>query len=257
MQKIIIALTILCVLGAGVYFLSGSTQKQVVLDTPSEDVPAQSAHTAPANTPPTQEAVAITPGMYTVSPNESTITWSAKKPLLDGYINSGTIPVQSGTIEVFEQVVDGIITFDLTNLTVGLTAKKPGKESALEEHLKKADFFDVATYPTGELHIKSIAPHTEVATAFSYDVTIDLTLKGVTNEVTFPAEVFKRSDGALTVKTTTEIDRTKWGITFGSKSFFENLGDNMIDDMVALDIALVAHPAPSNTSTEQATSTLP
>ncbi len=247
MQKTIIALTILCALGAGVYFLSGSTQKQTTPNSPSEDMSAQNAENV--NTP-TQEATVITPGTYSVSPNESTIAWSAKKPLIEGYINSGTIPVQSGSVGVFEQVVDGLITLDLANITVGLTAKKPGKESALEEHLKKADFFDVTTYPTGELRIKSIAPHADVATTFTYDVTVDLTLKGITNEVTFPAEVFKQSDGALVVTATTEIDRTKWGITFGSGSFFEKLGENMVDDMVALDIALIANPTQGEAPTE-------
>ena len=70
------------------------------------------------------------------------------------------------------------------------------------------------------------------------------------NEVTFPAEVFKQADGALVVTATTEIDRTKWGITFGSRSFFENLGENMVDDMVALDIALIANPTQGEAPTE-------
>jgi hypothetical protein len=34
------------------------------------------------------------------------------------------------------------------------------------------------------------------------------------------------------------IDRTKYGVQYGSGSFFDNLGDKTIDDMFQLDVTL-------------------
>ena len=47
-------------------------------------------------------------------------------------------------------------------------------------------------------------------------------------------------DGLLKARGTFQIDRTKWGITFGSGNFFSNLADNAIDDMISLELNLVA-----------------
>jgi hypothetical protein len=36
------------------------------------------------------------------------------------------------------------------------------------------------------------------------------------------------------------IDRSKWNIQYGSKSFFDNLGDKFINDDMELKVTLVA-----------------
>jgi polyisoprenoid-binding protein YceI len=251
MVKILITLVIIVGLGVGVYFIGGSTPPQ----------PTEIATTTTVESEPAPTVSAIEPGVYALVPGESTITWSAKKPLIDGYINSGSMPVASGTIEVFDSmVVSGLFTMDMNDLTVGLTAKKPGKESALEEHLKKADFFDVEQFPTSEFRIKRIAPRSDASTTFMYDLTGDLTIKGVTNEIVIPAVLQKEGD-TMVARATFEIDRTLWGITLGSGKFFTELGDNLIDDMVALELTIVGHPIdaqptqPATTTTETSATT--
>ena len=39
---------------------------------------------------------------------------------------------------------------------------------------------------------------------------------------------------------TFSIDRTKWGINYGSKSIFDNLGDKFIDDDMEITIDVTA-----------------
>jgi hypothetical protein len=68
----------------------------------------------------------------TVAASESTVNWSAKKPLIDGYVNSGTIDVKEGTITVAGTQASGSFTIDMDTIHVGLTAKKPGQEGTLE-----------------------------------------------------------------------------------------------------------------------------
>jgi len=68
----------------------------------------------------------------------------------------------------------------------------------------------------------------------------DLTIKGQTHEVTFPATIYTDNEGVTYAEATFGIDRTLWGITAGSSSFFDNLADNVVDDIVAMSFKLVA-----------------
>lgn len=182
----------------------------------------------------------VTEGSYTVRTEESTVTWAGKKPLIDGYVNSGSIGLSNGMITVADATASGDFTLDMTTLSVSETPTKPGQESKLEEHLTGERWFNVAAYPTAKFTITDVAPRVDSDTTFVYDITGDLTMKDQTHSITFPATINMDAAGDLHAKASFEIDRTKWGITSGSGSFFDNLADNVIDDMVALSFHLVA-----------------
>ena len=40
-----------------------------------------------------------------------------------------------------------------------------------------------------------------------------------------------------------ELDRTKWGVNFGSKSVFPSIGDKFISDAMTITLSLVANKA--------------
>jgi polyisoprenoid-binding protein YceI len=87
--------------------------------------------------------------------------------------------------------------------------------------LKSEDFFGTEKFPTSTLVFKTVA----AKSAGVYTVTADLTVKGITNPVTF--------DLATTANSATanvKINRTKYDIKYGSGSFFDNLGDKVIYD---------------------------
>ena len=68
----------------------------------------------------------------------------------------------------------------------------------------------------------------------------NLALKGTKHNVTFPASINIEND-EITIKTDIfSIDRTKWGINYGSKSVFDNLGDKFINDNIELQLKLSA-----------------
>jgi polyisoprenoid-binding protein YceI len=190
--------------------------------------------------PVVEEKKVIENGLYKIDVASSVVNWAGKKPLIDGYVNSGTLSLTEGTINIGETETSGSFTIDMRTLKVGLTAKKPNQETKLEEHLKSDRWFDVEKYPTAVFVIKKFTPRTETSSAFGYDIVGDLTMKGVTNEVTFPATIYQTAEGKVVAEAATEIDRTKWGITAGSGSFFDNLADNVVDDMIALSFTLVA-----------------
>ena len=67
----------------------------------------------------------------------------------------------------------------------------------------------------------------------TYTVTADLTIKNITNPVTFDMVV-----NGNTAKTNLKIDRTKYDIKYKSKSYFDAIGDKAIYDDFELNVNL-------------------
>ncbi|KND51448.1 MAG: Rhodanese-like domain protein [Parcubacteria bacterium C7867-001] len=178
---------------------------------------------------------------YQIDPSASTVTFAGSKPLIPNYVDTGTIGIKSGTLSVNGATGTGSVVIDMATVKVGMTGKGTGPADSLTEHLKKSDFFDIATYPTATFTISNVAARADSGTTSLYDVTGTLTMKGKTNEVTFPAKIYLQ-DGKLHADASVTIDRTKWGITFGSKDFVANIGNNAISNDVKLTLNIVANP---------------
>jgi|GEM_PF-251514 len=229
-MKVGIAIIIIALIGLGAFVLFGpSTTPDEVIEEPTEAVSE------------VNEALAQD-GEYEIVASLSKVNWAGKKPLIDGYINSGTLSVTTGTILLAGASSTGSFEIDMSTLSVSETKAKPGAESLLEEHLKGERWFNTEEFPTAEFSIISITSQNDIEDPFLFDVVGGLTMKGETNEVSFVARIYENEDGNVQTKANFEIDRTLWGITSGSGSFFDDLADQVIDDMVALSFSLVAKP---------------
>jgi polyisoprenoid-binding protein YceI len=102
----------------------------------------------------------------------------------------------------------------------------------LTKHLQTGDFFDVANHPKGSFKATKIVPDTEKG-AGNYLVTGDLTLRGVTKSVTFPATITV-SDGNVVVKAEFSINRKDFNILYAGKA------DDLIRDDVVIKLDLNA-----------------
>ncbi len=134
--------------------------------------------------------------------------------------HEGTIALQSGIL-TFEddKLVGGEFVIDMTTITA--TDLEGDYKGKLEGHLKSDDFFGVTTFPTATLVFKDV----KSTGKNSYAVNSDLTIKGITNPVSFDISVYG-SKATASVK----IDRTKFDVRYGSISFFDNLKDKAIYD---------------------------
>ena len=142
--------------------------------------------------------------------------------------HSGTVGIKSGELEFDgSDLVGGSFTIDMTTLTNTDMAGKPGA-GKLEGHLKSDDFFGVATHPEATVVITSVK-----ASKGSYNITADVTIKGMTAPVTFTADVAGNNASADIV-----IDRTKHNVKYGSGKFFDGLGDKAISDEFTLAVKL-------------------
>lgn len=167
-----------------------------------------------------------------VDAKASTFNWLGKK--FTGEHN-GTIGVQSGSLVVNGgKLSGGEFTIDMKSIKC-LDLTDAGYNAKLIGHISSPDFFDVAKYPTATLKITKAT----AKTATNYDITGNLTINGVTQPITFPAVVTVAKD-ATTATAKFEVDRTKFGSKYGSKSFFESIGDKVIYDNFQVDVKIVA-----------------
>jgi len=167
-----------------------------------------------------------------VNQTSSTVKWTGSKA--SGSSHSGTINISEGKL-VFDhgRLVGGEVVIDMNSIKN--TDIEGRKKQRLEMHLKNEDFFFVEKYPTAILKIISAASMPDNL----YKVAADLTIKGITNRITFAAHLTVNKDGFLGTANI-NIDRTKWDIKYGSGSFFEDLGDRMILDEIEFDIFLLS-----------------
>jgi len=105
----------------------------------------------------------------------------------------------------------------------------------LEGHLKSDDFFGVATFPTSSVAFTKVSPKG----GNLYDITADLTIKGITQKIQFQAKVLQAGDQVLG-EASLKVDRSKFDVRYGSPTFFGDIGDKAIADEFDLTVNIVA-----------------
>lgn len=176
------------------------------------------------------------PVNYIVDTEATKVEWVGKK--VAGPHN-GFVKVKQGNVQVKDNViVSGKIVIDMTSITnTDLTDAEYNKK--LVEHLKSKDFFDVASHPEARLTILS-----SKKTAKGLDVVAELTIKDMSQPLTFTATDVKTTGNTFTAKSTISVDRTKYGVVYnagkGDQSVMKKLGDKLIYDEFTLNVTLSA-----------------
>jgi len=134
----------------------------------------------------------------------------------------GTLAIKSGEVSLSGgELTAGDFVIDMQSLKVdpASVTEKDKKYTDLEAHLKNADFFDVEKNPTADFKITSVAnlegaAESAVAGA-NKTVSGNLTLKGKSLNVTFPAKV-SVADGNVAIEAKFTVNRADWDIKFGT-----------------------------------------
>ena len=126
-----------------------------------------------------------------VNQTSSTVKWTGSKA--SGSKHSGTINISRGTL-VFDhgRLVGGEIIINMNSIK-NTDIKSQKKSQRLVDHLKNEDFFFVEKHPTAILKIISAASMPDNL----YKVAADLTIKGITNRITFSTHLTVKKDGFL------------------------------------------------------------
>lgn len=190
---------------------------------------AAAAVTAFAFTTPKEKHVTT----YTIDAKATTAGWVGKK--VTGQHN-GKVNVSQGTVTADHgAITGGTFEIDMNSITCEDLTEKEWSDK-LVGHLKADDFFGTDKFPTSKFEVTKVTAKKDN----DYDVTGKLTIKGVTNEVTFPAKI-KMDEKTMVVIAKINVNRTKYGIKYGSASFFDGIGDKAINDDFELDVNLVAN----------------
>ena len=167
------------------------------------------------------------PKAVNINKSASSIGWLAKKVTGE---HNGTVGISAGALNVDgNKLVGGNFTIDLKSIK-DLDITDANYNQKFIGHISSGDFFEVEKFPTATFVITKVAGN---------QVTGNLTVKGITKSITFPAEIAVKG-GKVTAKANITIDRTDFNIRYGSKKFFESIGDKAIYDDFALTVSLVS-----------------
>ena len=171
----------------------------------------------------------------------SMVNWEGAKPT---GTHTGMIKLSSGEITLDGMTITGgSFVLDMTSIAV--TDLEGDMKGNLEAHLKgtsegKEDhFFNVAKYPTGKFEITKVVKVNGNPEA-THSIYGNLTMRDVTKQVGFQALVGIGKDRIEVTTPSFTINRTDWGVNYGSQSVFDNLGDKFINDEIGLSITLKA-----------------
>lgn len=179
---------------------------------------------------------------FTVDTQNSVVKWLATKPGGEHY---GTVQLQSGELQVEDGTIQG------GNFVLAMTSIKDldiedkNVNAKLVNHLKSPDFFNVESFPEAEFQITDVkalenAEETEKGLKPTHQILGNLTIKDITKNISFPAQV-ALGDGKIEAKTPQFlIKRTNWEVNYKSKSVFNDLKDNFIGDDIGIRINLAA-----------------
>ena len=181
--------------------------------------------------------------------SDSKIEWVGTK--VTGY-HVGAVPLKSGEIHVKDdEVTGGKFILDIANMqVVGPKGSDTASNKKLLGHLKSADFFDVEKNPEGTFELTDVRPYKGDAikdttdprqeeinkykvTNPTHTVSGNLTLKGVTKNIEFPARITVSGNTAEAIAKF-NIDRKDWDIVYAGKP------DDLIRDAIHLGISIKA-----------------
>lgn len=169
---------------------------------------------------------------YKVDLETTKVIWKGEKVVGGGH--DGTIDLKSGSLIMSgDDLAGGEFVIDMNSMEC-TDLKDPDKAGKLIGHLKSDDFFGVEKYPTAEFKITSVDKQSKG----SYNVKGNLTIKGKTEAITFPAKVTKEGSKYI-AESTIVFDRSKFDVRYGSGSFFDDLGDKTISDDITIIVNMV------------------
>ena len=145
------------------------------------------------------------PGTWTLDPGHTDVSFTARHLMVTKV--RGRFPLAGGSITIAPNPLESSVeaTIDVAKVHSGDTAR--------DEHLRGADFFDAEHHPTATFRSTKV----EDAGDGTYRLTGDLTIKDVTRPVTLDLEYLGSisspwGDERAGFSATTEVSRKDWGL---------------------------------------------
>ncbi|PQJ27717.1 YceI family protein [Rubritalea profundi] len=186
---------------------------------------------------PQPEPAQLADGLYPIDTKESCVQWTGKN-LINSHsgeiaITSGHLEIQGGSLVDLELIIDfkSITCNDITN---------PEVHDTLIQHLESDDFFYTDRFPTGKFQLTgSEAQGSLNDGSLNLQVEGDLTMRGQTKAVSLFAATGVTDDLRPAAQANMSINRTHWGIRYGSGKFFSRLAGHLVNDHIGLQLKII------------------
>ena len=139
--------------------------------------------------------------------------WGYKIAKTEASSHDGTVNVKSGNLVLKNgAVVGGDFVLDMKSINA--TDLSGEYQTKLNDHLKNGDYFEDEKFPTATYKITSVKKNTNKD--YNFVVNGNLTVKGKTNVVSFPAKITS-ANGVVTLESDKfSFDRQKFDVTYQS-----------------------------------------
>lgn len=175
-------------------------------------------------------------GNHEIDCVESSIHWTGRN-LLNKHV--GSVGISRGDIELAGGlIVAGSFEIDMSSICA--TDLEGEQREGLNQHLKSDDFFDVENFPAAILRVLGSAP-VDGNTIGGPNLQIDaeLTIRDSVVPVRFDVACGIAPNGQLAAQGLFSIDRTLWGVLYGSGKFFHRLGMHLVNDLIDIEVKIV------------------
>ncbi|MFH1913773.1 MAG: YceI family protein [Pseudomonadota bacterium] len=194
------------------------------------------AGTAPDEVEPPHPVPTLEPKTYHLCPDESVLRWTGRN------VNSahhGTLRFAAGELDCSGDGPRGRFVMDMTTIA-DRDLEGSELQPVLEKHLHSDDFFFTAMFPEAVFTTTAVRMAEEAqATRPNAMIQGKLSLRGVGNEIAFPAHIRNLDQGRLTIIANLDFDRTEWGVIYGSSRFFRHLSYHLVFDFISVEFRLV------------------
>lgn len=158
--------------------------------------------------------------------------WGYKLAKTEASSHNGNVNLKSGDVVMKgNNIVGG--TFSLDMNSINATDLTGEYQTKLNNHLKNGDFFETDKFPEATYKITSVKKSNNKA--FPYLVNGNLTAKGKTNPVSFPAKISLKNGVLSMVSDKFSFDRQKFGIAYASA-----VKDVVVKDVIDMIINITA-----------------
>ncbi len=197
---------------------------------------------------------------YMLDTSSSIITWIGSRPAKQ---HNGTIDILEGYLLVNDSdIIGGSIEIDIKTLDIKDLEDDSEDFDKLKNHLMSEDFFYADSFQIARFELINLIPfdstikivdkvefETDNTPALlskfmvrqpTHYVTGNLTMRGITKSITFPANVISRNDKIIT-EAKFNIDRTEWNLSYNDEaSVLDKAKDKFIYNTVNVGFSLHA-----------------
>lgn len=213
-----------------VYALEGGLRQWAVLgyDVDGHQLEAASLEEAPP---------ALRDHRYRVDLEQSVIEWRGRNPNTTHY---GTVSLDGGEIIVRNSRITGDFQIDMTSIR-NINLEGDPLQPVLINHLLSDDFFFTTLFPRAHFELTSAKPIKGATQSVpNFNVQGVLELRGIKKNLEFAAIATEGPDGEVRIESHFDMDRTRWGVIYGSTRFFEKLGMHLVFDHISIQLRLLA-----------------